>query len=45
MEKYESIPLSEQETEFEEQLVHDIQVALEEMYNSLAAEIEKEGRT
>ena len=45
MEKYESIPLSEQETEFEKQLVHDIQAALEAIYDLLAAEIEKEGRT
>ncbi len=34
-----------QNREFEEQLIHDIQSALEEMYDSLAAEIEKEGRT
>lgn len=33
-----------QNREFEEQLVHDIQAALEAMYDSLAAEIEKEGR-
>ena len=34
-----------QNREFEEQFIHDIQAALEAMYDSLAAEIEKEGRT
>ena len=34
-----------QNREFEEQIVKDIQAALESMYDSLAAEIEKEGCT